>query len=273
MAARNVNQFSLINWFLKEKKCLVKTHLTWEFSNALIAKKIPISAFLFLGKPFLFHPYRAKLCPQDQKSKNKIKMFTILVVCFGFAGFSFALIFRQNIGMITKDYVYQGPILKSRTTEGFLACSHFCLSFPECFSFNYDSSAVNRGLCELHSLQRHTIGRKQELGLAFKPGFVFVRTYKEVRFYTEIFPCWKQWHWSYINSLHTNSVQRYILQEKKPFLLFIFWIAYCVLNRTHNNHLNIYTIRLYHFVFRQVRSFNKDFFTFISSTFFKMSKA
>lgn len=116
------------------------------------------------------------------------KMLTVLLLCF--ADLTFAFFYRESTGMVNKNYVYKASPLASKVTDSFFDCNHFCLSLPDCFSFNYESSAEARGLCELHSF--HDNVGKEEKSLTFKPGFVFVQTDKHVSVcvYVSLFLFW-----------------------------------------------------------------------------------
>ena len=94
--------------------------------------------------------------------------------------FTLASSYRESTGIVTENSVYEGPLLKSRMTNGVFACSHFCMSSSKCFSFNYKSSAVNQGLCQLHTFDKEFKKGKDQPHLTFKPGYVFVRTDKLV---------------------------------------------------------------------------------------------
>lgn len=101
-----------------------------------------------------------------------LKVFKILVLAeFLFFYFSRTEFCRESRGLFVNNQVLIGFTYKSVITRGILACAHKCLADdPLCTSYNYQTSAVLNGVCELHDAN---LGSKELF--VEKRGFAFIR--------------------------------------------------------------------------------------------------
>lgn len=71
---------------------------------------------------------------------------------------------RESHGMTHNNEVLIGHSYKSLLTRGIFGCGHECLASLKCTSYNYQTSAVGRGICELNdgefSGKRHLVKKQ-----------------------------------------------------------------------------------------------------------------
>ena len=94
----------------------------------------------------------------------------IFLVQFLFPHFSRTEFCYDSQGSIFYNQVLIGHVYKSFLTRGILNCGKNCLADPRCVSYNYQTSAIKDGVCELNE---NTIARKELF--EEKRGFAFVR--------------------------------------------------------------------------------------------------
>ena len=77
---------------------------------------------------------------------------------------------RESQGSILYNQVLIGHVYKFFLTRGILNCGQKCLADPRCASYNYQTSAIKDGVCELNEnrIEREELFEK-------KRGFAFVR--------------------------------------------------------------------------------------------------
>ena len=94
----------------------------------------------------------------------------LFLVLFLFPYFSRTEFCYESQGSILHNQVLIGHVYKTVLTRGILNCGQKCLADPRCVSYNYQTSAIKDGVCELNE---NTIARKQLF--EEKRGFAFVR--------------------------------------------------------------------------------------------------
>lgn len=92
------------------------------------------------------------------------------LVQFLFPRFSRTEFCYESQGLILDNTILIGHRYKSLLTRGILSCGHKCLADPMCSSYNYQTSAIKDGVCELN--ENNLEGKKR---FEKRRGFVFVR--------------------------------------------------------------------------------------------------
>lgn len=106
----------------------------------------------------------------------KIKIFLLLFLpCFCLCNEDFC---RVSKSFLLYNHVLVGHVIKTLLTRGIFSCAHKCLSLSSCSSYNYETSAMRYGVCELNGA---SAGGKQQ-NLTEKYGFAFAQIQrKQVR--------------------------------------------------------------------------------------------
>ena len=151
---------------------------------------------------------------------------------------------------ILHDHVLVGHVITSLVTRGFLSCAQRCLSMSPCSSFNYQTSAVRDGICELNNNEDGAVRSK----VTPKHGFAFGQIQrKEVRILN-------------YSDQHRLKRKQYSLGQFSPALVFISFFFckrdFTALFAMYNKH--IYRVsywpswkyRVYEINFVVIKSFN-----------------
>ena len=92
------------------------------------------------------------------------------LVQFLLAHFSRTELFYESQGSILDNKVLIGYTYKSLLTRGIFSCGRKCLADPVCKSYNYQTSAIKDGVCQLN---KNSIEGKETF--EERRGFAFVR--------------------------------------------------------------------------------------------------
>ena len=79
-----------------------------------------------------------------------------------------------------------GHTYKSLLTRGIFSCGHKCLADPMCTSYNYQTSAIKDGVCQLNE---NSVEEKETF--EERRGFVFVRMMRKTVGTALTSICWK----------------------------------------------------------------------------------
>ncbi|KAL9978732.1 hypothetical protein ACROYT_G016287 [Oculina patagonica] len=103
-----------------------------------------------------------------------IKIF--FLVQFLFPHFSRTEFCFESQGLMIHNKILIGHTYKSLSTRGIFGCGHKCLADPKCTSYNYQTSAIKDGVCELNENRIEGKEHFEE-----RSGFVFVRMRRKTK--------------------------------------------------------------------------------------------
>ena len=88
----------------------------------------------------------------EAKNRTAIStMFVFQAILFVFLQSGRSEMIRRSAFFNTENVKLESnEIISRQTSRSVLSCSQKCLSEPLCLVFNYGSSSVNRGICELY---------------------------------------------------------------------------------------------------------------------------
>ena len=112
--------------------------------------------------------FKTDQCSWKMKATSRKLLFFVQFLLPYFSQTEFCL---ESQGPILYNQVLIGHSYKSIFTRGILNCGQRCLADTRCTSYNYQTSAIKDGVCEL--IENHC--ERKEL-FQEKRGFAFVRT-------------------------------------------------------------------------------------------------
>jgi len=99
----------------------------------------------------------------------KIKVYLLfLFPCFSLCNDDFC---RETNSSLLYNRILVGYVIKTLLTRGIFSCAHECLSLSSCSSYNYETTAVQDGVCEING----SPGADEQQNLAEKYGFAFAK--------------------------------------------------------------------------------------------------
>ena len=111
--------------------------------------------------------FKADLCSWKMKATSRKLLFFVQFLLPYFSQTEFS---HESQGSILYNQVLIGHAYKSIFTRGIFNCGQRCLADTRCTSYNYQTSAIKDGVCELNE---NRIERKELF--EEKRGFAFVR--------------------------------------------------------------------------------------------------
>ena len=112
--------------------------------------------------------FKADQCNWKMKATSRTLLFFVQFLLPYFSQTEFC---HESQGSILYNQVLIGDAYKSIFTRGIFNCGQTCLADTRCTSYNYQTSAIKDGVCELNENRCE----RKELFDEEKRGFAFVR--------------------------------------------------------------------------------------------------